>query len=222
MTSFATETKNNLLCILYSRECCQSAKLCGLDLTPPVLLCTECGGAYFAGVFISHGTMTDPQKDYRLELVFADSAAADLVADIMQSRGFAPKRTARGNSYILYISDSTAVEDFLVYMGATSASMSIMNAKIFRDIRNTQNRRANCDTANIFKATATAQTHIRAINTLIAAGKIDSLPPELRDTASLRVQYPEASLAELAAMHSPPITKSGLNHRLRRIVNVDL
>ena len=94
-----------------------------------------------------------------------------------------------------------------------------MNAKIMREIRNNENRRSNCDASNIFRSTGAADVHLRAIRKLIENGKLSLLPSELKTTAMIRHQNPECSLAEIATLHEPPLTKSGVNHRLKRIVD---
>jgi len=220
--SFSAETKNLLLCNIYERDCCTAAQLAGMETVgnpPATMSCSACAAAFLSGVFISYGTISNPDKDYRLELLLPCENSAKLVTEIMGKAGFSPKQTRRGKSHVLYIGDSTMVEDFLVTLGAPQASMKVMEAKIMREIRNAQNRHANCDAANIYKSTEAAQRQIQAITRLAEVGKLDELPAELRATAELRLLHPDASLAELASLHTPPITKSGLNHRLKKIVS---
>ena len=221
--SFSAETKNLLLCNVYANDCCTAAQLTGMEAgkleIPTSMPCSDCISAFLSGVFISYGTMSHPDKDYRLELLLPNEKTAISVTSYMDKLGFSPKKTMRGKSHVLYLGDSTMVEDFLVVLGAPQASMKVMDAKILREIRNTQNRHANCDAANIFKSTEAAQKQIQAISALAQSGKLEELPEELRTTANLRQLYPDASLAELAGLHTPPITKSGLNHRLKKIVN---
>ena len=137
--------------------------------------------------------------------------------ELLESAGFSPKYTERKTSFVVYIKESENIEDFLTSIGASQAAISIMNAKIYKDIRNNQNRRSNCDAANINKMTGKAQECIRAIRMLEDSGVFSLLSEDLKTTAALRKENPEASLAELAELHCPPITKSGVNHRLRKI-----
>ena len=131
--------------------------------------------------------------------------------------GFTPKSSLRNGSSILYFKQSEAIEDFLAWLGAPVASMGIMEAKIEKDMKNKINRIVNCDNANTSKVVEAAQAQIAAIRTLRGRGKLEELPEKLRQTAELREDNPEANLNELAAMFDPPLTKSALNHRLRKL-----
>ncbi len=186
-----------------------------------VFVCERCVSAFLRGVFLSCGTVTDPEKTYHLEFLTGDEQrTASLEAFLGETIGHPPKRLKRRgrNGVSLYFKDSTAMEDFLSYIGAQKAAFSIMNAKILKDIRNNANRHANCDAANIGKTVAAAQTQIDAIILIGDAGKADELPEELRETFDLRAANPDATLSELAAMHSQKISRSGVTHRLTKIV----
>jgi len=220
--SFSRETKNQLLEIAYERSCCRGSNLSGLELDeqfePPAFICPECGVAFLAGVFISSGTVTSPDSAYHLELVMRSREAAELVIEVCSSFGVFPKMTVRSGKNVLYLRDSVEVEDFLAQVGAPQSSLSIMEVKVMREVRNNLNRRTNCDTANIFKTTSAAALQVKAIEALKSSGKLDELEVELQITARLRLENPLASLAELVELHPTAITKSGLNHRLKRIV----
>ena len=188
-----------------------------IALNPALFCCEDCFRHFLRGCFLTSGMITDPMSGYRLELIFENAALTDAVGELLGAYGFSAKKTRRKTSALLYIKESEGIEDFLTFIGASQASLAIMNAKILKDIRNSENRKANCDAANINKMTGRAQQHIRAINALIKAGVFELLPEELQKTAILRRENPEASLEELAAMHDPPISKSGVNHRLTKI-----
>ena len=134
---------------------------------------------------------------------------------------FPARRTVRRGVSSLYMKESESIEDFMTYIGAAQASLSIMNAKIMRDIRNNVNRRMNCDAANIYKTTGAATGQIHAIKHLMETGRIDFLPDNLKITARLRLENPQASLEELAQLHEGNISKSGVSHRLAKIVDFD-
>ena len=136
---------------------------------------------------------------------------------IYHELGFEPKSASRNGNYILYFKSSEAIEDLLTTMGAPLAAMAVMNAKVEKDVRNSINRRVNCDTANLGKMVNASIEQIDAIKRLYASGAIEKLSDKLKMTAELRLNNPQASLAELAAMCSPPVTKSCLNHRLRKL-----
>ena len=113
---------------------------------------------------------------------------------------------------------STALEDILSVAGANQAYFNLVNGKIMRELRNNANRATNCETRNIANSVAAAEKQINAIKRIIDAGELDALPAELRETAELRILYPAMSLSELAARHCPPISKSGINHRIRKLI----
>ena len=115
---------------------------------------------------------------------------------------------------------SSDLEDFLTFIGAPAAALRIMSTKVEKGIRNSVNRRLNCDSANLDKAVEAAQSQGAAIRKLEAAGRLEELPDKLRKTAALRLEHPELSLSELAETFDPPVTKSCLNHRLRKLVEL--
>ncbi len=179
--------------------------------------CADCKRYFFRGAFLTAGTVTDPMSGYRVELTFSRESLACAILELLEELGFSPKFAVRKTSAVVYMKESENTEDFLTFIGASQASLAIMNAKIYKDIRNAQNRLSNCDAANINRMTGSAQEHIRMIRTLERAGMLEFLPEDLRVTAELRRENPEASLAVLAELHIPPITKSGVHHRLARI-----
>ena len=134
--------------------------------------------------------------------------------------GFAVKDTTRSGSYILYFKQSDYIEDILTALGAPVCAMHIMEAKVEKDLRNDVNRRVNCETANLTKVVDAAQEQLSAIRRLEASGQFNELPDKLRKTALLRKEYPEATLSELAQMQDPPLTKSAMNHRMRKLVEL--
>jgi len=183
--------------------------------------CANCLKNYICGVFIACGTMTDPDSTtYQLEMRVADEENAAVLETLLNECGLPPKTAVRSGSHVLYYKDSESIEDFLNFIGAQKAMFAVMNVKIRKELRNNANRLANCDAANIDKTINTAQLHIRAIEKIAASDQAKALPPELKMTADLRIENPEASLVELAGLHNPPITKSGVNHRLKKLVEI--
>ncbi|MBE6636403.1 MAG: DNA-binding protein WhiA [Ruminococcaceae bacterium] len=186
---------------------------------PTVMTCQMCGWSFVKGVFLSCGTVTSPGNAYHLEFLISDEALAEAFVGFASTLGFMPKTTERrGGQVGVYVKDSESVLDILGYFGANRAAFKLLDVKIYKDLRNNANRVANCETANIGKTVAAANEQMRAIESIIEAGAADKLPDELRQTLDLRAAFPNATLSELAAMHQPPITKSGVNHRLRRLV----
>lgn len=180
--------------------------------------CQNCNAAFVRGLFLSAGTISDPEKGYHLEVSLSDQTRADETARLLAENMLEAKFMQRKNEYVLYYKDSESIENFLAFIGANSAAFTIMNKKIEREIRSGANRIANGEMANITKAVAAAVDQTTAIKSLIASGEIEKLPDELKQTAYLRLENEDASLSQLAGLHTPPITKSGVNHRLKKIV----
>ena len=178
--------------------------------------CNKCRAYYLRGIFLACGTVNSPDASYRLELSFKRSG--EELERMLTEMNLNYKSTIRGNENVFYIKESESVEDFLNYIGAMNAAFLLMNEKIKRGIRNDVNRQKNCDTANIKKTIAANQKQIDAINRINRENKMGMLPEALRVTAQLRVDYPHVSLVELAELHDPKITKSGLNNRMRKIM----
>ncbi|MBO4211615.1 MAG: DNA-binding protein WhiA [Oscillospiraceae bacterium] len=179
-----------------------------------------CRTAFLRGAFLTGGSVTDPAKRYHLELATNHHKVSRETNSLLLDLGFMPKDTLRNGSSILYFKQSDAIEEFLAWLGAPLASMGVMEAKIEKSMKNKINRIVNCDNANTSKVVEAAQTQITAIRTLRERAIFDSLPEKLRQTALLREENPEANLNELAMLFDPPLTKSALNHRLRKLVEL--
>ena len=136
---------------------------------------------------------------------------------MLQDTGFQPKDVQRNGGYITYFKQSEHIEDYLTLIGAPVAAMKIMTAKMEKELSNRVNRRLNCDSANLSKTVSASQEQLEAIRRLDDAEMLERLPDKLRQTASLRLMNPELTLAELAEEFDPPLTKSCLNHRLRKL-----
>lgn len=177
-----------------------------------------CRRAFLRGAFLAGGSVTDPGKRYHLELSTTHLSVSRETGTLMQDMGVAPKETERKGSAILYFKQSDSIEDFLTAVGAPVSAMAVMSAKIEKEWRNVANRKTNCDSANVDKAVAAAQEQLTAIRRLERVGKLELLPEKLRQTALLRREYPETTLTELAELHEPPISKSAVNHRVRKLL----
>ena len=179
-----------------------------------------CRASFLRGAFFAGGSLTDPLKRYHLELSTSHAQASRELEVLLRECGYPPKSLARNGSFITYFKQSDQIEDFLTWIGAPVAAMQIMSAKLEKDLRNSVNRRLNCDSANLDKAVGAAQEQMEAIRRLREAGLLEQLPDKLQLTAALRLEYPELSLSELAAEFDPPISKSALNHRLRKLLEL--
>ncbi|HIT31516.1 MAG TPA: DNA-binding protein WhiA [Candidatus Enterenecus stercoripullorum] len=178
----------------------------------------HCQVAFLRGAFLAGGSVTDPMKGYHLELATSHYHVGREVPALLREVGFSPKDTTRKGNYITYFKQSDHIEDFLTKIGAPVSAMAVMTAKLERDLRGSVNRRVNCDAANLDKVVAAAQSQIEAIRRLEGAGVLATLPARLQETARLRLDNPELTLSELAQLCDPPVSKSALNHRLRRLV----
>ena len=177
-----------------------------------------CRTAFLRGAFLAGGSVTDPEKRYHLELATSHVPASREVQALMEEMGFLPRSIRRGADALLYFKQSEHIEDFLTKIGAPAAAMDIMTAKVDKEIRNGANRAMNCDMANVNKTLDAVAAQQEAIKKLESAGQLDKLPEKIQETARLRMQNPELPLAQLAALFDPPISKSCLNHRIRKIM----
>lgn len=177
----------------------------------------EESSAFLRGVFISCGSVTDPNKEYHLEIVLPENERTGQLMDFITEHGMAIKETFRAKRRVLYAKESGLIEDFLTYIGAASHSLEIMQVKIMKDFRNRVNRFVNCENANLDKTVAASNKSAEDISFIFRTKGADWLSPELRETARLRLENPELSLSELCGMFSQPISRSGLNHRLKKL-----
>ena len=179
-----------------------------------------CLASFLRGAFLAGGSVTDPLKGYHLEIGTSHLHVSREVPALMAEAGFEPKQAKRKSNYIAYFKRSAFIEDFLTTIGAPISAMEVMNAKLEKGIRGGVNRRVNCDAANLDKVVEAALVQIEAINRLKESGQLDSLQEKLQETAQLRLDYPEDTLAQLAQRCDPPITKSAFNHRLRKLAEM--
>lgn len=177
-------------------------------------------GAFLRGVFVSCGSVTDPNKEYHLEMVLPAAERTEQLRRFIGEHGMAVKVTIRGKNPVIYAKESELIEDFLTYIGAVNHALDIMRVKIEKDFRNRVNRSVNCDSANLDKTVAASEKSRRDIELIISSGCISKLRPELKQTATLRLENPESSLSELCEMFEPPISRSGLNHRLKKLSQI--
>ena len=173
--------------------------------------------AFVRGAFFAGGSVTDPAKNYHLELATAHRSVSRETFSILLELGFHPKESTRKGNYVNYFKQSDVMEDLLTTLGAPVSAMQIMSAKVEKDMRNAINRKINCDTANADKIVSAAQQQLDDIRRIDRGRGLDSLPEKLYETALLRIANPEASLADLALLSDPPVTKSCLSHRLRKL-----
>ena len=177
-----------------------------------------CRRAFLRGAFLAGGSVTDPEKRYHLELSTTHWKVSRETGTLLLEMELPAKETERKGSSVLYYKQSEAIEDFLTVIGAPVSAMAVMEAKIEKDWRNEANRKTNCDSANVDKAVAASQEQLAAIRKLEERAVLETLPEKLQQTATLRREHPEMTLSELAELHEPPISKSAVNHRMRKLL----
>lgn len=186
-------------------------------INPLVVAGTCCKRAYLRGVFLSLGSISDPTKTYHLELVNHHHRHSQEVTKLMESFDLQGKQIQRKNQYIVYLKEGEQIANFLKVIEAPISLMEFENLRIVKFMRNRVNRIVNCETANIKKTVKAAYSQRKNIEYILEQGGIGSLPENLRELAQLRLENEQTSLKELGQMLDPPVGKSGVNHRLRRI-----
>lgn len=195
--------------------------LSSLEVSDPVFRgCESDRAAFLRGVFLACGTITEPEIDYHLELIPQNDRQGEMLAGFLTDCDLAPKVLHRRSCRhaTLYYKDSSAMEDFLNFIGAQKSAFKLMDVKIIKDLRNNANRIRNCDMANVGKTISASQEQMDAILKIMSQDRAADLPDDLRETFDLRAANPSVSLADLAAMHKNPISKSGVSHRLARLI----
>lgn len=179
-----------------------------------------CFAAFIRGAFLASGNINDPEKEYRIEFnVKIERVALELQA-LLKQNGISMKSAKRAKGLVLYTKESTQIEDLLTLMGASRHTLDIMDTKIMKSVKNNINRLRNCDSANISKTVEASIKQRAAIAFLEQTDRLQSLPEELLEAAMLRKNNPEATLRELCALSPHPLTVSGLNHRLSRLIEI--
>lgn len=172
---------------------------------------------FFRVIFLTCGSCTDPEKNYHLELVLADERLCRELQKVLRERGLNAKIVLRKQAYVLYLKDAENISDFLTFIGAHAAILAFFNVKIIKEMRNQVNRTVNCETANIQKTVNAAGRQLKSIAAIQRKVGLSSLPDELREAAELRLAHPDMSLSELCGLCQGKISKSGLNHRFRKL-----
>jgi len=186
-------------------------------VSPTVTQKSCCRRAYLRGACLCGASVSDPEKSYHFEIVCKNEGLAEKIKTLLSTFEVDARVTLRNKSHILYIKESSQIVDTLNIIEAPVALMEFENAIILKDMRNSINRRNNCDTANISKTVSAAVKQIEEIQFLLNTEDFKKLPETVKDIARLRLDYPEASLKELGELCDPPLGKSGVNHRLRKL-----
>ncbi len=187
-------------------------------INPKFLKRTCCRWAFVRGAFLACGSINNPEKSYHLEFAVKDTTLSFAFAAFLELCGYKPKTAQRPSVTALYYNQSTDLEEILGSFGAVQDSLEIMEVKVVKDMRNRLNRQNNFETANISKTVNAAVLQNEAIDYLIKENLIGMLPEELREVAYLRRDNPDASLSKLCELCKGSISRSGMNHRLQRVV----
>ena len=179
-----------------------------------------CRAAFLRGAFLAGGSVTEPAKGYHLELATSHAQASRELLALLTDMGRQPGQALRNSSQVTYFKSSEQIEELLTLMGAPVSAMELMNAKAEKELRNGVNRRVNCEAANLDKAVDAAQEQLEAIRRLYELDRVEGLNAALKETIVLRETYPELTLSQLAEEFEPPITKSCLNHRMRKLMEL--
>ncbi|KGO14328.1 DNA-binding protein WhiA [Clostridium botulinum] len=226
--------KNNIYIILISEEegvksllkevgiIKETINVFSLDYNIPknIIECDECKRAYIRGAFLGGGSISNPEKTYHLEFVTHNEEYAKDLSNLINSYNLNSKVIKRKNSYIIYLKEGEQIVDLLNIIGAHASLLELENVRIMKEMRNNVNRLVNCETANLSKTVNAAVRQVESIKFIEREIGLGRLPKNLRDVAELRIKYPDESLRELGKMLNPPVGKSGVNHRLRRIEKI--
>ncbi|HBL05896.1 MULTISPECIES: DNA-binding protein WhiA [unclassified Clostridium] len=180
----------------------------------------NCKRAYIKGAFLGGGSISNPEKTYHLEFVTHDQDYANELSDLINSYKLNSKVIQRKNSFVIYLKEGEQIVDLLNIIGAHNALLELENIRIMKEMRNNVNRIVNCETANLSKTVNAAVRQVESIKLIESEIGLDRLPKNLKEVAKLRLAFPDESLKELGAMLNPPVGKSGVNHRLRRIEKI--
>ena len=178
-----------------------------------------CRASFIRGAFLSGGSVTDPDKRCHLEIATPHRSVSPEAFSLLLDLGLEPKETQRSGNTLLYFKKSDVIADFFTTVGAPATAMNVMAAKVEREMRNTITRRVNCDSANADKTVSAAREQMAAIRRIAREYGLDALPDDLRDAALLRITNPEASLADLATLSNPRVSKSTLSYRMKRLMD---
>ncbi len=179
-----------------------------------------CSGAFLRGAFLACGTVTAPERGYHLEFVVPYKKLCTDLMKFLDELELKPKYIVRKGNHVIYFKDSESIEDILAIIGAQDASLYVMGIKIEKDVKNKVNRKLNFEMSNLGKTVNAANIQVEAIQFIESKSGISSLPENLQEIAYVRLDNPESSLSELEKLLDEPISRSGINHRLSRIVEI--
>ena len=176
-----------------------------------------CGAAYLRGAFLGSGFVSNPRGDFHFEITVENQALAEGLVELLAQKDIHARIMQRRSNYMVYLKSGNAILEFLAYVGAHQSALTLENERVIKSVRNDVNRITNAEIANQAKSANASVDQIFAIRKLVGAYGIENLPPALQDVIKLRVSYPDATLKELGEYADPPLSKSAIYHRIRRI-----
>ena len=179
-----------------------------------------CKRAYIRGAFLASGSVSDPQKSYHLEIVCQQKERAHVLKQVLNALDMDARIVTRKKNDVVYLKEGEQILSFLGSIGATQHLFAMENVRILKEMRNNLNRQVNCETANLNKTVSAAVRQMEDIRYIECCGEFKNLPDNLRSMAEIRLEYPDASLKELGELLTPPVGKSGVNHRLRKLSEI--
>ena len=188
-----------------------------MGLKPGLVAKECCTAAYLRGAFLGSGFVSDPRGDFHFEITVENKDLAEGLVDLLEQKGINARVMQRRSSYMVYLKSGSAILEFLAFTGAHQSALAMENARVIKSVRNDVNRMTNAEIANQAKAANASVDQLFAIRMVLEAHGMENLPPALQDFIRLRVTYPDATLKELGERANPPLSKSAVYHRVRRI-----
>jgi DNA-binding protein WhiA len=177
-----------------------------------------CRAAFLRGMFLTGGYIANPEKIYYLDISGTHAALMREIYVLLSDIGLKPKLIRRKMSHVIYFKECEQIENYLTLAGAHGCVIALMEARVIKDVRNEINRKVNCETANLFKTVETGNSQLEAISKFFASGGDRNIDQKLVEAGMLRIKYPDEPLSRLAKMTDPPVSKSGFNHRIRKLL----
>ena len=228
--SYSNKVKELLSAKKDKKKCCKAAfssgfsanaKNAGEDrLDQNIFACPGCKKSFLRGLFLAGGSISDPADAYHLEFAISDGDLARRIKETAETENIFFKYVRRRNKHVLYLKSSEQIEDFLYYIHAEKISFDLMETKILKEVRNNANRVTNFESANLEKISQASAKQIEAVKLIVKKGGFESMPEELKQTAKLRLRHIELSIREIGEISSPPVSKSGILHRMQKIMNI--
>ena len=219
--SFSSDVKQQLREDEPKKACCINNIQAGMTLSQDIAhQCDKDMGMYLRGVFLKYGSVTAPGRNFMLSFIMPDQESADLLYELLSEAYMPPNRSTRKGKPLIYYKASESIEDILSLIGASKVAMEIMSEKVLSDVRNSMNRLCNAETANLDRIARAAAEQREAILIIQKYGALQNLPFELRECAELRLANPDMSLSQIREQLSAPVSKSGLNHRFKKLIEI--